>query len=185
MRFFHTSDWHLGRMLHAKNLLEDQRHFLFSQFLPAVERERPACVLLAGDLYDRQIPPPEAIALLDEVLSRLVELEVPVCAISGNHDGASRIAILKKALRRSRVYLSTTLEDALEPVLLEQNGERAQIFLLPYFDNAQARAFLGDDSLKGEAACMEGVLQRLLPQYEPGALQTLMANGSAAGGEES
>ena len=185
MRFFHTSDWHLGRMLHAKNLLEDQRHFLFSQFLPAVERERPACVLLAGDLYDRQIPPPEAIALLDEVLSRLVELEVPVCAISGNHDGASRIAILKKALRRSQVYLSTTLEDALEPVLLEQNGERAQIFLLPYFDNAQARAFLGDDSLKGEAACMEGVLQRLLPLFEPGALHILVAHCFAAGGQVS
>ena len=80
MKLFHTSDWHLGRMLYGRSLLEDQRHFLEGQFLPAVERERPACVLLAGDLYDRQVAPPEAIALLDKTLSRLVELGVPVCA---------------------------------------------------------------------------------------------------------
>ena len=93
MKLFHTSDWHLGRMLYGRSLLEDQRHFLEGQFLPAVERERPACVLLAGDLYDRQVAPPEAIALLDRTLSRLEELGVPVCAIAGNHDGPSRIAI--------------------------------------------------------------------------------------------
>lgn len=64
MKLFHTSDWHLGRMLYGRSLLEDQRWFLQQVFLPAVERERPACVLIAGDVYDRQIAPVEAIQLL-------------------------------------------------------------------------------------------------------------------------
>ena len=71
MKLFHTSDWHLGRMLYGRSLLQDQQWFLEQVFLPAVERERPACVLIAGDIYDRQIAPTEAIRLFDATLSRL------------------------------------------------------------------------------------------------------------------
>ena len=56
MKLLHTSDWHLGRSLNGRSLLEDQRWLLEHQFLPWVEREKPACILLAGDVYDRQIP---------------------------------------------------------------------------------------------------------------------------------
>lgn len=181
MKLFHTSDWHLGRMLYGRSLLEDQRYFLEHIFLPAVERERPACVMLAGDLYDRQVPPPEAIRLLDSTLARLAELGCRVCAISGNHDGAERVAILKNLLRQGGVYLATALEDAFSPVLVEENGEKAQLFLLPYFDGAQAREFLGDDTLRGEAACMEQLLVRMLPLFQPDAAHILVSHCFAAG----
>ena len=108
MKLFHTSDWHLGRMLYGRSLLEDQRWFLRQVFLPAVERERPCCVLIAGDVYDRQIAPVEAIALFDETLSQLLELGTKVCVIAGNHDGPGRMALLKNALRHSGVYFATT-----------------------------------------------------------------------------
>lgn len=181
MKLFHTSDWHLGRMLCGRSLLSEQRWFLEEVFLPAVERERPACVLLSGDIYDRQIAPPEAIRLLDSTLSGLMELGCKVCAISGNHDGADRIAILKGALRSSGVYFSTTLEDAFSPVVLEENGEKVQLFLLPYFDSAQAREFLGDGALRGEGACMERLIARMTPLFEPGAAHVLLAHCFAAG----
>lgn len=185
MKLFHTSDWHLGRMLYGRSLLSDQRWFLERVFLPAVEREKPACVLLAGDIYDRQIASPEAIRLFDRTLSRLMELHCRVCAISGNHDGADRIAILKNALRSSGVCIATSLEDAFSPVLLEENGEKAQIFLLPYFDNAQARDFLGDDSPRNEGECMEKLIEHLLPLFEPGAAHILVSHCFAAGSESS
>lgn len=181
MLLFHTSDWHLGRMLYGKSLLEDQRWFLEECFLPAAERERPACVLLAGDVYDRQVAPPEAIRLFDRALSRLVELGVQVFIISGNHDGAQRMALLKGALRASGVYFATELADTLEPVMIEQGGQKVQVFLLPYFDCPQARAFLGDDSLRGEAACMEKLLERLLPLFQPGACHVLVSHCFCAG----
>lgn len=181
MKLFHTSDWHLGRMLYGRSLLDDQRWFLREVFLPAVEREKPACVLLCGDIYDRQIASPEAIRLFDETLSRLMELGCKVCAISGNHDGADRIAIGKSALKKSGVWLSTSLEDAFSPLLLEEGGQRAQVFPLPYFDCAQAREFFCDETLRGEAACMEKLIQKMLPLFEPDAAHILLSHCFAAG----
>lgn len=181
MILFHTSDWHLGRMLRGRSLIEDQRYFLQQIFLPAVQRERPACVLLAGDIYDRQVASPEAIRLFDSVLDRLTQLGCKVLAISGNHDGADRIAILKKALQKSGVYLATQPEDALEPVLLEEEGLAVQVFLLPYFDPVQAREFFRDDSLRGEGQCMERMLEELKKQFLPGAKHILVSHCFAAG----
>lgn len=181
MRIFHTSDWHLGRMLYGRSLLEEQRYFLEEVFLPAAEEEKPACVVLAGDVYDRQIAPPEAIALFDLTLGRLVELGIKVLIISGNHDGAQRMALLKGALRKSGVYFATALEDMLSPVLVEENGERIQFFLLPFFDCAVARDFLGDTGLRGEGACMEKLLERLYPLFEPDAAHVLVSHCFCAG----
>lgn len=185
MKLFHTSDWHLGRMLYGRSLLEDQRWFLQEVFLPAVERERPACVILAGDVYDRQIAPPEAIRLFDATLARLVELRVKVCIISGNHDGADRMALLKGALRQSGVYFATALEDAFSPVVLEEQGEILQLFLLPYFDTSQAREYLGDDSLRGEGACFRALVEKLRPLFLPGAGHLLVSHCFAAGSQTS
>lgn len=185
MKLFHTSDWHLGRMLYGRSLLEDQQWFLEQVFLPAVEREKPACVLLAGDVYDRQIAPVEALKLFDSTLSRLVALGTKVCIISGNHDGAQRMALLKGALRQSGVYFATELADAFAPVMLEQGEEKLQLFLLPYFDAAQAREFLGDDSLRGEGACLEALLQRLVPLFAPDAGHVLVSHCFAAGSHTS
>lgn len=185
MKLFHTSDWHLGRMLYGRSLLQDQQWFLEQVFLPAVERERPACVLIAGDIYDRQIAPTEAIRLFDATLSRLMSLGTKVCVISGNHDGAGRMALLKQALSRSGVYFATELSDALAPVLLEKGEERLQLFLLPYFDTAQAREFLGDGSLRGEGPCMERLLEQLLPLFDPEAGHVLLSHCFAAGAQTS
>lgn len=185
MKLFHTSDWHLGRMLYGRSLLEDQRWFLEQVFLPQVERERPACVILAGDVYDRQIASTEAIRLFDQVLSSLVNLGVKVCVIAGNHDGADRMALLKTALRRSGVYFATELSDALEPVELEENGQTLQLFLLPYFDTSQAREFLGDDSLRGEGACAQAIVEKLVPLFRPKAGHVLVAHCFAAGSQTS
>ncbi len=185
MKLFHTSDWHLGRMLYGRSLLEDQRWFLQEVFLPAVERERPACVILAGDVYDRQIAPPEAIRLFDATLARLVELRVKVCIISGNHDGADRMALLKGALRQSGVYFATALEDAFSPVVLEEQGEILQLFLLPYFDTSQAREYLGDDSLRGEGACFRALVEKLRPLFLPGAGHLLVSHCFVAGSQTS
>ena len=161
MKFIHTSDWHLGKMIYGRSLLEDQEYFIKQVFLPAVDREQPDFVILAGDIYDRQIAPVEAIRLFDWTVSEMAGREVPFFLISGNHDGADRLCVGARLLRKSGIYLTARLEDAFEPILLEKNGESVQIFLLPYFEPAEARDVLGDDSIRGFSEAYEAVLSRL------------------------
>ena len=106
MRFLHTADWHLGRLFHARSLIEDQSHVL-DQFVALVRDLRPDAVLIAGDVYDRAVPPPEAVALLDDVLARIVvDAGVPVVMIAGNHDSAQRLGFGARLLAARGLHVA-------------------------------------------------------------------------------
>jgi exonuclease SbcD len=93
LRFLHTADWHLGRTLGGHALLEEQAALLAEQLPQMVRDTAPDAVLVAGDVFDRAVPPAEAVRLLDDILSRIVlGLGVPVVLIPGNHDEARRVS---------------------------------------------------------------------------------------------
>ena len=151
MKLFHTSDWHLGRMLYGRSLLQDQQWFLEQVFLPAVERERPACVLIAGDIYDRQIAPTEG--------------HPPVRRHPFPPDVAGNEGLrhLRQPRRRrphgpaeagfkpQRRLLATELSDALAPVLLEEGESGCSCSSSPISTRPRPGNFWGT-ALCGERA---------------------------------
>ena len=143
-------------MLYGQKPLEDQRYFLEQVFLPAVERERPDCILLAGDIYDRQIAPPEAIRLFDRTLSRLTELNCKVAVISGNHDGSDRIAILKKYFKKERRLPGHRAVRRLLPHFF--GGWRRKSAALPFtlFRFLRRADYFQDDTLREKAPVWPG-----------------------------
>ena len=177
MRFLHIADLHFGRLLYGRSLIEDQRHFVRQTLLPAVDALQPDGVLIAGDVYDRQIASTDAIALFDELIEALCARRCPAVIISGNHDGPERIAVGTKLLAQHGIYIVTALQGAFQPITI---GD-AQIFALPYFDNAQMRAFLGDESLRGAGACMRAAIERMTPLFDPKKKHILVAHCFAAG----
>ncbi len=185
MRILHTSDWHLGRMLYGRSLLEDQAYFLQKILLPFIEKEDPDLLIIAGDIYDRQIAPIEAIQLFDEFLTAMAARKIPTAVIAGNHDSAERMALAKGILRQSGIYIAANLDDAKQPVLLTKNGERTQIFLLPFLDPAAVRDYFKDDSLRGEAACMARTLAMLQESFDETAQKVLVSHCFAAGAQTS
>ena len=103
MKFLHTADLHLGKVLHEISLLEDQKHIL-KEIIKIAENEQADAVLLAGDIYDRSIPPVEAVSLLDEFLTELAKKGIMVLAISGNHDSGDRLSFMSTFL----IFISIT-----------------------------------------------------------------------------
>ena len=179
MRILHTSDWHLGKMLFGRSLLEDQTYFVDRVFLPLVEREHPDLILnLAGDVFDRPIAPVEAIQLFDHFIEETHRLGVPLAVISGNHDGAGRMALGAPLLRENGVAIATKLEDAFQPVLL---SERVHCYLLPYFEPAQVRQVLGVE-VRGFQEAYRAVLDRVREHFVPGACNVLAAHCFVMGG---
>ncbi|GEL94165.1 exonuclease SbcCD subunit D [Cellulomonas composti] len=137
MRMLHTSDWHLGRSLHGVDLLDHQAAFL-DHLVDVARTEQVDAVVVAGDVYDRAIPPVEAVTLLSETLARLAE-HTTVVVTSGNHDSATRLGF-GAALMRERIRLRTRVASLAEPV--EVGG--ALVYGLPYLDPDSVRDELGD-----------------------------------------
>ena len=111
MKFLHTSDWHVGRTLNGWSLLEEQE-WAFQQIVDLAISEKVDGVIISGDLYDRAVPPVDAIKLFNKTLARLVlEEQIPVYAISGNHDGAERLHFGRDFFQHQGLHLSTRLQE--------------------------------------------------------------------------
>ncbi|OMF31752.1 exonuclease sbcCD subunit D [Paenibacillus sp. FSL H8-0548] len=161
MKLFHTADWHLGKLVQGVYMTEDQRYVL-EQLLQAIEAERPDAVIIAGDLYDRAVPPTEAVELLDELLARIViDLNTPVLAISGNHDSPDRINFGTKLMESRGLHLVGQLKDGLKPVVLSDNFGEVHFHLVPYADPAQVRYQLGDESIRTHDDAMRVITARI------------------------
>ncbi len=145
MRFIHTADWHLGRLFHSVHLTEDQCYVL-DQFVDLVADVRPAAVLIAGDVYDRGVPPTEAVELLNDVLGRIVRgLGVPVVMIAGNHDSPSRLGFGSQLLAAEGLHIAGPLPagGALTVPFSDDEGPLV-VQAVPYADPVQVRADLAE-----------------------------------------
>ena len=148
MKLFHTADWHLGKLVQGVYMTEDQR-FVLEQFAAAVEAERPDAVIIAGDLYDRAVPPTEAVKLLDELLARIVVgAGVPVLAVAGNHDSPSRLEFGSSIMKAARLHIAGELTWPIEPVVLNDTYGEVHVYLVPYAEPGKVRLLLGEDDIR-------------------------------------
>ena len=165
MRFLHTSDWHLGRSLHRADLREAQAAFL-DHLVETVRSERVDAVLVAGDLYDRAIPPVDSVALYEDALARLRATGARVILISGNHDSARRLGVNSALIDASGVHLRTRPAALADPVLLADGAGEVAVYGVPYLEPALG---LLDAGLPGTGLPGTGRLGAAPPDAEPGA----------------
>jgi DNA repair protein SbcD/Mre11 len=164
MRFLHTSDWHLGRSLHRADLREAQAAFL-DHLVETVITERVDAVLVAGDVYDRAIPPVDSVAHYEDVLVRLRAAGARVILISGNHDSARRLGVNSALVDAAGVHLRTRPGKLAEPVILQDEHGPVAVYGVPYLepavglpqDDHSAASQVGssgaDDAIDPDAGC--------------------------------
>ncbi len=192
MRFLHTSDWHLGRTLHGVDLLDAQRAVL-SQICRLVAEPPDGvavdAVLVAGDIYDRAVPPVEAVALFADTLAELTR-HTTVIVTAGNHDSAIRLGF-GAGLFTERLRLRTDLASVGEPVLLGAAAEPVAVYPLPYLDPDAARTVLAPDDQplgRSHQAVMAAAMSRVradLAARPAGTRSVVMAHAFVVGGQAS
>ena len=135
MRLLHTSDWHLGRSFHGASLLEEQAEAL-DRIVELAREGAVDLVVIAGDLYDRAIPPAEAVSLFTHTLARLRSAGIAVVAIAGNHDSHVRVSVYDQLLTDLGVTIRGAVTRAAEPVLVQPGGGGAPVavYPLPYLE---------------------------------------------------
>lgn len=138
MKFLHLSDLHIGKRVNEFSMLEDQRYIL-EQILKLVDREMPEAVILAGDVYDKAVPPAEAVQVLDEFLTALAARGRKVFLISGNHDSAERLAFGARLMEGRGVYVSSVYDGKPQKIQLEDEFGPLFVWLLPFVKPAVVR----------------------------------------------
>lgn len=186
MRILHTSDWHLGRSFHRVSLLEAQAAYL-DHLVATVRDHEVDAVLVAGDVYDRAVPPLSAVQLFDDALHRLAAAGVPTVMISGNHDSARRLGVGAGLIGRAGIHLRTDPAHCATPVVLGDAHGDVAFYGLPYLEPALVK-----DVFKAERAGHEAVLTAAMDQVRADLAEraestrsVVLAHAFVAGGEPS
>lgn len=138
MKLIHMSDLHIGKRVNGFSMVEDQRYIL-GEILRLTKEEKPDAAVIAGDVYDKSVPPAEAVELLDDFLYGLAELMPHIFIISGNHDSPERLAFGSRLMTGSGIHLSPVFDGKVTPVTLSDSYGDVDVFMLPFIKPAHAR----------------------------------------------
>ena len=183
MKFIHTSDWHLGRSLCNHPLLDDQAHILL-QIADCARRHQVDALVIAGDVYDRAVPPAAAVRLLNDFLNRMHELRIPVVIIPGNHDSADRLGFAATPLNASGVHIIADYEQMQQPVIIHTQDGPLYFHGIPYTDPEQVRVF-AQEPIVGYEQAHRYLLQRIADNKPADGVHVLICHCFVAGSLES
>lgn len=161
MKLFHTADWHLGKLVQGVYMTDDQRYVL-EQFLQAIDEEQPDAVIIAGDLYDRALPPVEAVDLLDEILAEIVlKRKVPVLSIAGNHDSPTRLQFGSKLMKETGLHIAGELSTNLDPIILNDEFGEVHFHLVPFAEPSTVKSLFEDDTISSHDDAMKKIVEKI------------------------
>ena len=147
MKLIHLSDLHIGKRVNEFPMLEDQKYIL-NEILSIIGQEKPEAVLIAGDVYDKPVPPAEAVQVFDAFLTSLADCGVPVFVISGNHDSPERLAFGGKLMVGRGVHMAPVYDGHVEPVELRDAYGSVYIYMLPFIKPAMVRRCFPDEEIQ-------------------------------------
>ena len=147
MKIMHLSDLHIGKKVNEYSMLQDQIYIL-KEILHIIDNEKVETVIIAGDVYDRSLPPNEALELFDEFLYQLSSRNVNVFVISGNHDSPERISYGGRMMTENKIFLSPVYDGNVKPITLNDDYGEVNFYLLPFVRPADIRRYFPDENIE-------------------------------------
>lgn len=160
MKFIHLSDLHLGKRLYEFSMICDQKYIL-NQILKIIDENGAEGVLIAGDVYDKPVPPAEAVLLFDRFLTGLRERNLEVFVISGNHDSRERLAFGSEIMRRSGIHLSPVFSGEISPEIVEDEYGPLYVWMMPFLRPADVRHFFPEEKIESYNDAVHAVIRRM------------------------
>lgn len=156
----HLADLHLGKRVNGFSMMEDQEYIL-NRILEIMEEEQPDGLLIAGDVYDKTIPPAEAVRLMDDFLTAVAAKHVPVFLISGNHDSAERVAFGHQLMQGSGIWISPVYDGTIRHHTLEDRWGEVNIYLIPFLRPSVVRSFFPDVEIEDYTDALRTIVEDL------------------------
>ena len=177
MKIIHTSDWHIGKIVNEYSMIDDQKYIL-NKLIELIDEENIDVLMIAGDVYDRSIPPVEAVELLNETLSKLIiDRNVSVMIISGNHDSGERLSFGSKILEKQGLYIAGSDDKLYKKVVLSGNNQNVNFYLVPYKDPALTKKLLDNKEIRGHNDAMIAVIDKIKEELNENEINILIGHG--------
>ncbi|WP_411168686.1 exonuclease SbcCD subunit D [Clostridium sp. MB05] len=177
MKIFHMGDWHIGKLVNGFYMTEDQK-FIIEQIYKAIEDKKPDVVVIAGDLYDRSVPPVHAVELLNNTMKRIVkDLNTKVIALAGNHDSNERVEFASSLLSDSGLYIVGNLKRKIDKIVLEDKYGKINFYPIPYEDVPVVRDLFEDENIKTHDMAMKKIVSEILNDFNEEERNIAIAHG--------
>ena len=160
MKLMHLSDLHLGKRVNDFSMLEDQAYIL-NKIINIIDDEKPTGIILAGDIYDKPIPPAEAVELFDDFLYKLSQRNIQVFIISGNHDSAERIAFGARLFDKTGIYLSPVYNGTISPIEVHDDFGKLNIYMLPFIKPVHVSRYFPDKEISSYTDAVSTVIENM------------------------
>ncbi|EEX93844.1 exonuclease SbcD [Vibrio orientalis CIP 102891 = ATCC 33934] len=184
MKFLHTSDWHLGRQFHNVSLLDDQNAVL-QQITDYLQQHPVDALVIAGDIYDRSVPPTAAIELMNHFVEQVCgELKLPIILIPGNHDGAERLGFASKQMKESGLHIISNFRDMVTPIVLDSDIGPVAFYGMPYNDPELVRHHF-KQSVSTHDEAHQHLCEEIKKSFEDGTKNVLISHCFVDGAIES
>ncbi len=181
MKILHTGDWHLGKLVHNLHMTKDQKHVLL-QLFSLIKKEKPDVIIIAGDLYDRSVPPTEAVDLLDEVLTEIViNQKTKVIIIAGNHDSPGRVGFAKKMLSDNGLFMIGNLTKEITPIPIQDTFGTVNFYPIPFAEPIVVRELKKDDSIISHDDAMKAILEPITTNFPKNSRNVCIAHAFIMG----
>lgn len=162
MKFAHLADLHIGKRLYEYSLIDNQRDIL-NKIVELIKKYNLDGVVISGDIYDKSVPPVDAVEIMDEFLSALAALDIFIIIIGGNHDSVARLSFGSKVLEQSRVFISPVFNGNIEKVELSDQFGSINFYLLPYIRPINVKRAYKDFSGESFTEALKFVIERINP----------------------
>lgn len=160
MKLIHLSDLHIGKKVNEFSMLPDQQH-IFTQILDIIEQQKVDGVIIAGDVYDKAIPPKDAVQLFDQFLTTIAKKKIPVFVISGNHDSAERLSFGAKLMSQSNVHISPVFDGKIKPIMLKDDYGELAIYMLPFIKPATVKPYYEQCEIESYNDAVKTVIEHM------------------------
>lgn len=160
MKIIHLADLHIGKRVNEFSMIDDQKYIL-NQILEIIDKEKPDVVIIAGDVYDKQVPSIEAVELLDSFISDISKRKTTTFIISGNHDSAERLAFGSSLMAMGKIYISPVYNGKISKYTLKDDFGSANFYLLPFVKPSHVKRFFPDEKIESYTDAIKVVVDNL------------------------
>lgn len=161
MKFIHIGDLHIGKVIHEFSLIEDQKYALNS-IIDIIKEEKPNALIIAGDLYDRSVPPADAVEVLSDFFTKVLkETKTKILCIAGNHDSSERLSFLQDILEEEGLFIQGYYSKEVKKVTLSDANEEYDFYLLPYVTIPEVKKEFNDSNIKTQEDALKKIIDNI------------------------